>query len=121
MNNKYLFPFFSAKLSLNNGNKRNYEFEIIQCPQKFLIYSTPILLNYNLFHFSMWRLANTVELLTGGNVQMHDKLARSHRSSLDLIRSASTVLTQPHNYRPHAQRASTWCCGSFVIRQLHNT
>lgn len=69
----------------------------------------------------MWRLANTVELLTGGNVQMHDKLARSHRSSLDLIRSASTVLTQPHNYRPHAQRASTWCCGSLVLRQLHNT
>ncbi|XP_023023049.1 rho guanine nucleotide exchange factor 7 isoform X2 [Leptinotarsa decemlineata] len=67
---------------------------------------------------------NSVELLTGGNVQMHDKIARSHRSSLDLIRSSSTIITQPlqpHNYRPHAQRASTWCCGSFVIRQLRKT
>ncbi|CAH1108583.1 unnamed protein product [Psylliodes chrysocephalus] len=71
---------------------------------------------------------NSVELLTGGKVQMHDKLARSHRSSLDLNRTSfsSTVtgqnqpLVHPHAYRPH-QRASTWCCASFVVRQLKKT
>lgn len=75
-----------------------------------------------------------MDLLTGGNVQMHDKLsARSNqqkqqqqqRSSVNLSRSSSSyaVVTplQPHLYRPHAPRASTWCCGSFVIRQLKKT
>ncbi|KYB27460.1 Rho guanine nucleotide exchange factor 7-like Protein [Tribolium castaneum] len=66
---------------------------------------------------------NSVDLLTGGNVRMHDKLARSHRSSVDLSRSSSAVAQplQPRNYRPHAPRASTWCCGSFVVRQLRKT
>ncbi|RZC40642.1 hypothetical protein BDFB_006410 [Asbolus verrucosus] len=68
---------------------------------------------------------NSVDLLTGGNVRMHDKLARSHRSSIDLSRSSSSTTVvqplQPRNYRPHAPRASTWCCGSFVVRQLRKT
>lgn len=67
-----------------------------------------------------------VDLLTGGNVQMHDKLARANRTSLNLGRSSSsTQITQqpllPRNYRPHAPRATTWCCGSFVVRQLRKT
>lgn len=69
-----------------------------------------------------------VDLLTGGNVQMHDKVARTqlHRSSIDLGRSSSSTAVivpplHPRNYRPHTPRASTWCCGSFVLRQLRNT
>lgn len=69
-----------------------------------------------------------MEVLTGGNVQMHDKLARiqMHRSSIDLLgRSSSAIIVpplNPDNFRPHAHpRASTWCCGSFVLRQLRKT
>lgn len=66
-----------------------------------------------------------VEVLTGGNVQMHDKIARI-QSSVDLLgRSSSAIIVpplNPHNFRPHAHpRASTWCCGSFVLRQLRKT
>lgn len=65
-----------------------------------------------------------MEVLTGGNVQMHDKLARMqlHRSSIDLGRSIIVPPLHPRNFRPHAHpRASTWCCGSFVLRQLRKT
>lgn len=67
-----------------------------------------------------------MDLLTGGNVQMHDKLAARSRqqqqSTNSLSRSSSSVAPlQAHLYRPHAPRASTWCCGSFVIRQLKKT
>uniref|UniRef100_A0A1Y1N2C5 Rho guanine nucleotide exchange factor 7 n=2 Tax=Photinus pyralis TaxID=7054 RepID=A0A1Y1N2C5_PHOPY len=67
----------------------------------------------------------SVELLTGGNVQMHDKLARSnlHRSSVDLGRSSSAVITQPlhrRSFRPHV-RASTWCCGSLIMKRVKHS
>ncbi|CAG9813967.1 unnamed protein product [Phaedon cochleariae] len=47
-------------------------------------------------------------------------LARSRSSSSDLDRSSAVVArpVNPQHYRPHARRASTWCCGSFVARQL---
>ncbi|KAH1001454.1 hypothetical protein HUJ04_005474 [Dendroctonus ponderosae] len=57
----------------------------------------------------------SVEVLTGGNVQLPNKLMSSHRSSLELIAQP----LQPRRFRPHGPpRASTWCCGSFVAKQL---
>nr|CAH7765211.1 unnamed protein product [Callosobruchus chinensis] len=61
---------------------------------------------------------NTVssgDLLAGGSVQMPEKLCRSSSSS------RISQPTQPHLFRPHTQRATTWCCGSFVKRQLRKT
>lgn len=70
-------------------------------------------------------MGKAVELLTGGNVQMHDMLSHSglHRSSVDLGRSSSAVITQPihrNNYRPHV-RASTWCCGSLIMKRVKHS
>lgn len=55
---------------------------------------------------------------------MHDKIARTNRSTVDLSSTSTSVIIQPlqpRNYRPHAPRASTWCCGSFVLKQLRKT
>lgn len=72
-------------------------------------------------------MGKAVEILTGGNVQMHDKLARSHlyKSSVDLGRSSSAaVIAQPlshrRSFRPHA-RASTWCCGSLILKRVKHS
>lgn len=94
--------------------------------QEAIVCSLKCIVSKTVYFVPFWWWSYPVEVLTGGNVQMHDKLARSqlHRSSIDLGRSSSTIITpplHPRNYRPHAPRASTWCCGSFVLRQLRKT
>lgn len=70
-------------------------------------------------------VGGTVEtvVLTGGNVQLHDRQRQFnvelHRSSSVLNNNNNSSSTRtPSAYAP---RASTWCCGSFVLKQLRKT